>query len=77
MRKDFSDRVVAEVFAACHRHGVEPACTIIFGHPDETRADMARSVEMVKEIRAAYTEFHVMVLIPKTGPLPGEGDFIG
>ena len=57
---------MAEVFAACHRHGVEPACTIIFGHPDETRADMARSVEMVKEVRAAYTEFHVMVLIPKT-----------
>ncbi len=66
MRKNFSNEKVAEVFAACRRHGVDPACTIIFGHPDETRAEMQESVRFVKEIRARYVEFHIMVLIPKT-----------
>jgi len=66
MRKNFSNEKTAEVFAACHRHGVEPACTIIFGHPDETPDQMQQSVDFVKQIRAAYVEFHIMVLIPKT-----------
>ena len=66
MKKDFTDRKVEEVVAATHKHGVEPACTIIFGHPDETRADMQQSVEMVKALRFAYVEFHIMVLIPGT-----------
>ena len=66
MTKDFGDDKVKSVFDAAHRCGVEPACTIIFGHPNETRDDMQASVELVKDIRAAYVEFHIMVLIPKT-----------
>lgn len=66
MMKNFSNEKVKQVFDAANRNGVEPACTIIFGHPDETRADMQASVDLVKEVRAAYVEFHIMVLIPKT-----------
>ncbi len=66
MTKDFSNEKVKEIFAAANRIGVEPACTIVFGHPNETREDMKQSVEFVKYIQAAYVEFHVMVLIPKT-----------
>jgi radical SAM superfamily enzyme YgiQ (UPF0313 family) len=66
MTKDFSDNTVREVFAAANRLGIESACTIIFGHPDETLDDMQASVDMVKEIQAAYVEFHIMVLVPGT-----------
>ena len=66
MRKNFDNPKVEEVFAACRRHGVESACTIIFGHPDETLDEMRQSVEFVKKIRAVYVEFHIMVLIPGT-----------
>lgn len=66
MRKDFGNDKVEELFDAANRLHVDPACTIIFGHPDETEADMWQSVEMVKQVDAAYVEFHVMVLIPKT-----------
>ena len=66
MAKDFGNDKVKSVFDAAHRNRVEPACTIIFGHPDETRDDMQASVDLVKDIRAAYVEFHIMVLIPKT-----------
>jgi len=66
MTKDFSDDKVKEVFSAANRLGIESACTIIFGHPDETLDDMQTSVDMVKEIQAAYVEFHIMVLVPGT-----------
>ena len=66
MKKDFSNDRVKQVFDSANRLGVEPACTIIFGHPDETVEDMQASVDMVKDIRAAYVEFHIMVLVPKT-----------
>ncbi|GEM_PF-1969920 len=66
MQKDFGNDKVREVFGACNELNVDSACTIIFGHPDETRADMQTSVDLVKEIQAAYVEFHIMVLIPKT-----------
>jgi radical SAM superfamily enzyme YgiQ (UPF0313 family) len=66
MKKDFSNDRVKDVFDSARRHGVESACTIIFGHPDETEADMQASVDFVKEIRADYVEFHIMVLVPKT-----------
>jgi radical SAM superfamily enzyme YgiQ (UPF0313 family) len=66
MTKDFSNEKVRDVFQEANRLGVEPACTIIFGHPDETREEMKQSVEFVKYIRAAYVEFHIMILIPKT-----------
>jgi radical SAM superfamily enzyme YgiQ (UPF0313 family) len=66
MTKDFTDRTVREVFSAVNRLGIESACTIIFGHPDETLDDMQVSVDMVKEIQAAYVEFHIMVLVPGT-----------
>lgn len=66
MQKNFDNRKVEDVFAAARRHGVESACTIIFGHPDETREDMQASVDLVKAARVDYVEFHIMVLIPKT-----------
>ncbi|MBM4365693.1 MAG: B12-binding domain-containing radical SAM protein [Deltaproteobacteria bacterium] len=66
MTKDFDNRHIRTLFDAANRLRVDPACTILFGHPDETLADMARSVEMVKDIHAAYVEFHIMVLIPGT-----------
>jgi anaerobic magnesium-protoporphyrin IX monomethyl ester cyclase len=66
MQKGFTNARVKSVFDAAARNGVESACTIIFGHPNETAADMQASVDFVKEIRAAYVEFHIMVLIPKT-----------
>jgi anaerobic magnesium-protoporphyrin IX monomethyl ester cyclase len=66
MKKDFSNEKVVSVFDSARRFGVESACTIIFGHPDETPADMQASVDFVKAIRADYVEFHIMVLVPKT-----------
>lgn len=66
MRKDFGNDKVEELFDAANRLRIDPACTIIFGHPDETEDDMRASLEMVKQVDAAYVEFHVMVLIPKT-----------
>jgi radical SAM superfamily enzyme YgiQ (UPF0313 family) len=66
MRKDFGNDKVKELFDAANKFHIDPACTIIFGHPDETEADMWSSVEMVKSVDAAYVEFHIMVLIPKT-----------
>ena len=66
MTKDFTNQRVKDVFSAARRHGVETACTIIFGHPDETVEDMQASVDMTKEIEADYVEFHIMVLVPKT-----------
>lgn len=66
MTKDFGDGHIRSLFDAANRLRVDPACTILFGHPDETLADMAKSVEMVKDIKAAYVEFHIMVLIPGT-----------
>lgn len=66
MRKDFGNDKVKEIFDAANRLNVDPACTILFGHPDETEADMQASVDLVKSVNAAYVEFHIMVLIPKT-----------
>ncbi|MCP4873406.1 MAG: B12-binding domain-containing radical SAM protein [Proteobacteria bacterium] len=66
MTKDFTNAKVKQIFSAANRIGVEPACTIVFGHPNETREDMKESVEFVKSIQAAYVEFHIMILIPKT-----------
>ncbi len=66
MTKDFGNDHIKTIFDASNRLRVDPACTILFGHPDETRADMQASVDMVKEINAAYVEFHIMVLIPGT-----------
>jgi radical SAM superfamily enzyme YgiQ (UPF0313 family) len=66
MRKDFSNQHVDDIYKAARKYGVETGCTIIFGHPGETRKDMQASVEFVKEIRADYVEFHIMILIPKT-----------
>lgn len=66
MTKDFSNDKVKQVFDAALRNNVESACTIIFGHPGETLEDMQTSVELVKNVKAAYVEFHIMVLIPKT-----------
>jgi radical SAM superfamily enzyme YgiQ (UPF0313 family) len=66
MMKDFGNDKVTEVFEAARRHRVETGCTIIFGHPNETRDDMQASVDFVKEIRADYVEFHIMVMVPKT-----------
>jgi radical SAM superfamily enzyme YgiQ (UPF0313 family) len=66
MRKDFTDAKAEAVFREAHRLGIETACTVIFGHPDETRADMQTSVDMVKHLHADYVEFHLMVLIPGT-----------
>ncbi len=66
MMKDFPNSRVKATFDTARRLGVESACTIIFGHPDETRADMQQSVDFAKEIRADYVEFHIMVLVPET-----------
>jgi radical SAM superfamily enzyme YgiQ (UPF0313 family) len=66
MRKDFDNQEAAQVFADTRRSGVESACTIIFGHPDETPEQMQASVDFVKDIQATYVEFHIMVLIPGT-----------
>ena len=66
MTKDFSNQKVVDVFAAARKQGVDTACTIIFGHPDETIEDMRTSVDLTKEIQADYVEFHIMVLVPKT-----------
>ncbi len=66
MKKNFGNDKVAEVLSAARTAGLETSCTIIFGHPDETLAEMQASVDMVKEVRPTYVEFHIMVLIPKT-----------
>jgi anaerobic magnesium-protoporphyrin IX monomethyl ester cyclase len=66
MTKDFSNERVKQIFDAARRLGIDTGCTIVFGHPKESRSDMQTSVDFVKYIRADYAEFHVMVLIPKT-----------
>lgn len=66
MTKNFGDEHIRSLFDAANRLRVDPACTILFGHPDETLADMQKSVDLVKNINAAYVEFHIMVLIPGT-----------
>ena len=66
MTKDFGNAHIKTLFDAANRLRIDPACTILFGHPDETLADMQQSVDLVKEINAAYVEFHIMVLIPGT-----------
>ncbi len=66
MRKDFSDQVAETAFRNARRLGIETACTVIFGHPDETRADMQTSVDFVKACDVDYVEFHLMVVIPGT-----------
>jgi anaerobic magnesium-protoporphyrin IX monomethyl ester cyclase len=66
MTKDFSNERVKQIFDACRRLGIDTGCTIVFGHPKETRSDMQTSVDFVKHIRADYAEFHIMVLIPNT-----------
>ena len=66
MRKDFSNDRARGVFDEARRLGIETATTIIFGHPDETIDEMRQSVAFVQDIRAAYVEFHIMVLIPGT-----------
>ena len=66
MRKDFTNAEAAHVFRTARAHGIETACTVIFGHPDETRADMQQSVHFVQDCAVDYVEFHLMVLIPGT-----------
>ncbi len=66
MKKNFGNDKVKEIFRAANQFNIDPACTIIFGHPGETEDDMKASVEMVKQCEVAYVEFHIMVLIPKT-----------
>ncbi len=66
MRKDFSDDTARRTFATARAHGIETACTIIFGHPDESRADMQTSIDFVKAADIDYVEFHLMVIIPGT-----------
>ncbi len=66
MRKDISDDVARSTFATARAHGIETACTVIFGHPDETRADMQTSIDFVKAADIDYVEFHLMVIIPGT-----------
>lgn len=66
MRKDFTNDEAAHVFRTARAHGIETACTVIFGHPGETRADMQQSVDFVREVGVDYVEFHLMVLIPGT-----------
>jgi anaerobic magnesium-protoporphyrin IX monomethyl ester cyclase len=66
MRKDFSNQHISDIYKSAQKYGVETGCTVIFGHPGETRKDMQASVDFVKEIRADYVEFHIMILIPKT-----------
>ena len=66
MRKDFSNAQAKEVFQTAARFGMETACTIIFGHPDETLEEMQASIDFVKEIGVTYAEFHLMVLMPGT-----------
>ncbi len=66
MRKDFSNDHAAWVFDTTRKLGLESGCTVIFGHPNETRAEMQQSVDFVIDSSPDYVEFHVMVLIPKT-----------
>ncbi len=66
MTKDFGFSHIKSLFDTANRLKVDPACTILFGHPNETPAQMQESVDMVKDIDAAYVEFHIMVLIPGT-----------
>ena len=66
MHKDFSDELAQTAFGTATRLGIETACTVIFGHPDETRADMQTSIDFVKACEIDYVEFHLMVVIPGT-----------
>ena len=66
MRKDFTDEVALTTFSTARRYGIETACTMIFGHPDETRQDMQTSIDFVKQADIDYVEFHLMVIIPGT-----------
>jgi anaerobic magnesium-protoporphyrin IX monomethyl ester cyclase len=66
MRKDFSNDHAAWVFDTTRKLGLESGCTVIFGHPNETKAEMQQSVDFVIDSSPDYVEFHVMVLIPKT-----------
>jgi len=66
MHKDFTDAQAEYVFRTAQAYGMETACTVIFGHPDETRVDMQTSIDFVKAVHVDYVEFHIMVIIPGT-----------
>jgi radical SAM superfamily enzyme YgiQ (UPF0313 family) len=58
--KDVSDETVREVVSTCHARGIHTAVFVILGLPEETLADMERSLAFVRKLKPDYLSLNVL-----------------
>lgn len=64
--KNFPDSKVLEVAALCRRHGVHTTVFLILGLPEESAADMERSVEFAIAAGLDYIALNILWVEPET-----------
>jgi anaerobic magnesium-protoporphyrin IX monomethyl ester cyclase len=66
LSKGFLVDKIKEAFALCHKHKILANAFLMMGSPGETLVDIAKTVELVKEIKPNWIACTRTVLLPKT-----------
>ena len=65
--KDETVAIHLEKVELCHEYGMNVSLNMIYGFPNESRADRRQSFEVVKKAGVGYTKFNNLIPYPGTG----------
>ncbi len=66
LKKGIKVEETRKAFRLCHQYGIKTAASIVVGVPNETEADLKKTVALVEEIKPTITWFNVFVGIPNS-----------
>lgn len=64
--KRVTNEQIRAAFDLCRRVGVEAKANFMFGLPGERQEDFEASIRFAMELRPAYVEFHIALVLPNT-----------
>ncbi len=60
-RREYTDRLLKDIFSLCRHFGIETVATFMMGLPGETRTSLEKTIRLAKALECDYASFNVFV----------------